>query len=108
MTLTGRYAGVSSYINQLEELTRSFQVTGFTLGEDASEGAPAGSVQLSVQGRVFVLSSLTPDVSAPEAIDPAATPAPTGTAPTGTAPSGSQPTGTAPAVVPPPAPAISY
>ena len=95
---------MSSYINQLEELTRAFQVTGFTLGENTSDGAPAGSVLLSVEGRVFVLSSLTPDVSAPEVIDPAVTPAPTPTP----APTSTTPTGTTPTDVAPSAPAISY
>ena len=122
MTLTGGYAGVSSYINQLEELTRAFQVTGFTLEEDKKSGAATGSVVLSVQGQVFVLSALTPDVSAPETTGPAVIPAPSGPAPSGPAPSGTTPTGTTPTgttptgttptgtptIVAPSAPAISY
>jgi len=82
MTLTGRYAGVSSYVNALEELTRSFQVTGFTLGEDTTDGVPKGSVQLSVQGRVFVLSSGTPEVAAPVPGEPVPSPVPTDIQPT--------------------------
>lgn len=101
MTLTGAYAGVSSYINQLEELTRVFQVTGFTLGQDTGDGAVPGSILLSVQGRAFVLSSLTPDVSVPVTVDPIPGAAPADTVPT--APAETVPT--APAVPVPTAPA---
>jgi type IV pilus assembly protein PilO len=122
MTLTGSYAGVSSYVNQLEELTRAFQVTSFTLAEDTSDGARKGSILLTVQGRVFVLSPSAPDVSTPTTVDPAGTPqpvvgaptdatppgtTPSGTTPSGTTPSGTTPSGTAPTVVPS-APAVSY
>ena len=79
LTLTGRYAGVSAFVNQLEELTRAYQVTGFTIGED--DGAAPGSVELSLQGRVFVLSSVTPEVLVPVAADTAVSSAPTDSAP---------------------------
>jgi type IV pilus assembly protein PilO len=77
LTLTGSYAGVSSFVNQLEELTRAFQVTGFTIAQNTGEGSARGSVQLSLQGRVFVLSSIAPEVPAPAAVEPAPSQAPT-------------------------------
>ena len=82
VTLAGRYAGVSAFVNGLEEMTRSFQVTGFTLGADSAAPGTLGAVALTVQGRVFVLSSVTPDVSMPTTPDPLPTASPTPAAPT--------------------------
>ena len=82
VTLGGRYSGVSAFVNALEEMTRSFQVTGFTLGADGAQGGSSGAVALTVQGRVYVLSSTTPDVTMPAPTVPAPTvPAPTVPAP---------------------------
>lgn len=79
VNLAGRYSNVSTFVNGLEELSRSFLVTGFTLSENTVEGEAKGGTLLSLTGRVFVLTSTAPEVVAlPAPVDPATAKSPEG------------------------------
>lgn len=87
LEVTGRFANVTTFINGLEELPRSFLVTNFSL-EPGEDEKVKNSLALSLTGKVFVLSTKTPEVAPFESglVDPdtAATLAPSAPAGTGT------------------------
>ena len=76
VVLTGSYFELEQFVNRLEGLRRSFQVTGFTLEPAATEETTEGTgdLQLSLDGRVFISppASTTTTPTTPVASAPAA------------------------------------
>jgi Tfp pilus assembly protein PilO len=76
VVLVGSYFELEQFVNRLEGLRRSFQVTGFTVEPAATEGTTEGTgdLQLALDGRVFISppASTTTTPTTPVASAPAA------------------------------------
>ena len=81
VTASGKYFEIEQLINEIEELQRSFLVTGFTLENPAASDGGT-TLNLSVSGRIFV--------SQPSATSDAAA-APTASTPTASTPAAASP-----------------
>jgi len=72
----GSYFELEQFVNRLEGLRRSFQVTGFTVeSAESVDGESAGDLKLTLDGRVFLappVSTTTPPITTPVASAPAA------------------------------------
>jgi Tfp pilus assembly protein PilO len=75
---TGTYFEMEQFLNKLEGLRRSFLVTGFTLksteGGSADGSSLSGSLDLQIQGRVFLSPAAA--AAATAGTVPAVTPSP--------------------------------
>jgi type IV pilus assembly protein PilO len=65
LTVSGGYFELEQFVNKLEGLSRSFLVTGFTLGEVDGEAATPGDLSISLQGRVFLSPPTAAAATAP-------------------------------------------
>jgi type IV pilus assembly protein PilO len=54
LDVTGSYFELEQFVSRLENLSRSYRVTGFTLAQPSSTDATAGDLTLTLQGRVFL------------------------------------------------------
>jgi type IV pilus assembly protein PilO len=54
LEVTGSYFELEQFVSRLENLSRSYRVTGFTLAQPSSTDATAGDLTLTLQGRVFL------------------------------------------------------
>ena len=72
VSVTGSYFELEQFVNRLEGLKRSFQVTGFTV-EPEPESEVSGGLRLTLDGRVFLSppASTTTPISTPVASAPA-------------------------------------
>jgi type IV pilus assembly protein PilO len=72
---TGTYFELEQFINKIEDLKRSFLVTGFTLKTEEGEDGATDALTLTISGRVFIAPPA--EEVAPAAVAPATTtPAP--------------------------------
>ena len=69
----GSYYNLELFLNKIEQMQRSFLVTGFTLGGDSAKKANPGDINITIQGRAYYSPIDTTATTTPST---AATPAP--------------------------------
>ena len=67
LNVTGRFANVRLFLSSLEQMQRSFLVTGVSIVRDDSGEATAGQLVAVVTGRVFTANPGFPEKKAPAA-----------------------------------------
>ena len=72
VNVTGSYFELEHFVSRLENVKRSFLVTGFTLSEGTGENAVDGDLTIVLNGRVF-LTQETPATTTTPVAPPAAT-----------------------------------
>jgi hypothetical protein len=67
VNVTGSYFELEHFVSRLENVKRSFLVSGFTLTEGTGENAVAGDLTIVLNGRVFLTQETPATTTSPVA-----------------------------------------
>jgi Tfp pilus assembly protein PilO len=67
LNVTGSYFELEQFISKLENIRRSFLVSGFTIADATAEGTVDGDLTVVLNGRVFLSQAVQPTTTAPVA-----------------------------------------